>query len=91
MLWFKSVRRETRIVLAKKQYRQHRKGTSLVATINTRSECVNYTWNEYCTVFEKLINPAFFENWHTELHQCLFLARKLFRKPALLKFSSASK
>lgn len=91
MLWFKSVRRETRIVLAKKQCRQHRKGTSLVATINTRSECVNYTWNEYCTVFEKLINPAFFENWHTELHQCLFLARKLFRKPALLKFSSASK
>ena len=78
-------------MLAKKQCRQHRKGISLVATINTRSECVNYTWNEYCTVFEKLINLAFFENWHTELHQCLFLARKLFRKPALLKFSSASK
>ena len=78
-------------MLAKKQCRQHSKGTPLVATINTRSECVNYTWNEYCTVFEKLINPAFFENWYTELHQCLFLARKLFRKPALFKFSSASK
>ena len=72
MLWFKSVRRETRIVLAKKQCRQHSKGTPLVATINTRSECVNYTWNDYCTVFEKLINPAFFENWYTEIINAFF-------------------